>query len=184
MTNIRAKIRNLLGDNSASGSDIFTYGTSAVFSLSEANILSVVDVYRNDVASGVTHSYNSTTKKVTVTSSLTAGDTVQVDYTYYPNYSNNELTAYAQAALIHLSINNYFNFTYDSTNDQIYPIPEEKEENLIALVAGLLIDPGNRTIRLPDVTIGVPNDLPTDQKISRAIAMYKKDSHGYFDVIG
>jgi hypothetical protein len=183
MTEIRTKIRNLLGDKSTEGSDIFTYGTSSIFTLSEPNIISVTDVYRNDSVSTVTYSFNSASNKVTVTSGLTSGDTIQIDYTYYPNYSDNELTAYAQAALIHLSINNCGEFKYDTDDDDIYPLPSMAEENIIALITSILINPDNRNIRLPDITIGLPNDVPTDVKIAKTIARYKKDSHGVFDVI-
>lgn len=183
MDNIIAKTRNLINDNLATIEDFFTYGSSAIFTLTESNIGTITDVYVNDVASGVTHSYNSTTKKVTITSSLTSGDSIKVEYTAYQNYSDNEIKAYIQAALIHLSINNYYNFEYDSTTDEIYPTVEPKEENLIAIVTSLLINPDNRTIRLPDLTISLPSDLPTDQKISKTIARYKKDSHGVFSIL-
>ncbi|MBY9002228.1 MAG: hypothetical protein KGD64_15010, partial [Candidatus Heimdallarchaeota archaeon] len=35
--------------------------------------------------------YDSATNKVTITLGLTSGDTVQVEYTYYPNYSDTEI---------------------------------------------------------------------------------------------
>lgn len=183
MDEIRAKIRQLLNDNSTSGSDIFTYGSSAVFTLTESNIISVDEVYRNDVSSGVLHSYNSTTNKVTITSSLTSGDTIQIDYTYYPNYSTTELTNYIQSALVHLSINNYYTFTYDSTDDAIYPDISDKEKNLIALVTATIIEPDNKSIRLPDISISVPSDLPLDRKIGRIISTFKKDTHGIFGIL-
>lgn len=183
MTTIIAKVRNLIQDNSSSISDIFTYENSNIFTLTESNVITVDDVYRNDSISNVIHTYNSTTKKVTVSSSLTSGDTIKIEYTAYQNYSDTEIIGYIQSALIHLSINNYYNFEYDSTNNEIYPEPESKEKNLIAIIASLLINPDNRSIRLPDLTIGVPNDLPTDQKISKTIAIYKKDSHGIFSIL-
>jgi hypothetical protein len=183
MDSIILKVRYLIGDNLTTVDDVFTYDTSAIFTLSESNISTITDVYRNDISSGVTHTYSSTTKKVTVSSSLTAGDTIKIEYTCYQNYSDTELTAYIQAALIHLSINNYYNFEYDSATDAIYPTPESKEENLIALVTSILINPDNRSIRLPDLSIGVPNDLPTDQKISKTISKFKHDTHGVFDIL-
>lgn len=181
---ILTKIRNLRQDNLVSGTDIFTYANSSTFSLSEANISSVTDVYRNDVASGVSHTYSSTSNKVTITSALTVGDTVQVDYQYYEYNSDTELKAYIQAALTHIAINGYTTFEYDTTEDEVYPCPTEKEEYIIALIASILIDPDNRSIRLPDVSIGVPNDMPTDEKITRTIAKFKHGSHGIFDLLG
>lgn len=183
MDNIISKVRNLIGDTLTTISDVFTYDSSSIFTLTESNVGSIIDVYRNDSISNVTHTYSSITKKVTITSPLTGGDSINIEYTAYQNYSDTEITSYIQAALIHLSINNYYNFEYDSTTDEIYPTPESKEENLIAIVTSLLINPDNRTIRLPDLTINIPNDLPTDQKISKTIARYKKDSHGIFSLL-
>lgn len=183
MDNIILKVRNLLGDILTTVSDIFTYENSKVFSLTENNVGTIADVYVNDTISGVTHTYNSTSNKVTISSSLTSGDSIKIEYTCYQNYSDSEIKAYIQSALVHLCINNYYNFEYDTTTEEIYPVPEMREENLIAIVTSLLISPDNRGIRLPDLTISIPNDLPTDQKISKTIARYKKDSHGIFELL-
>ena len=182
MDSIRTKLRYLLNDNSTSGKDVFTYGSSTIFTLSESNVIAITDVYRNSVASGVTHTYDSTSNKVTITSSLTSGDTIEIDYTYYPNYSTTELTNYVQAALVHLSICNYYDFEYDSTDDAIYPTPTTKEENIISAIAELLIKPDNKSYKLPDITVNVPDDLPLHDKIRKLISVYKKDSSGLFFV--
>lgn len=184
MDEIRTLIRSLLGDNSVSSSYITTYETSNVFTLDESNVNSIIDVYVNDISSGITHSYSSTSNKVTITSSLTAGDTIQIDYTYYPNYSDTELTGYIQAALINIGLNNYYTFKYDSTTDAIYPEPSDKERNLIAVVTALIIDKPINALRLPDITINFPSDESLDTKISRAISKFKHNSHGIFDVVG
>jgi hypothetical protein len=183
MTDLITKIRYILNDNSTSGSDIFTYSSSKIFTLTESNVISVTDVQRNDVTSGVTHSYNATTNKVTISSSLTSGDIIQIDYTYYPNYSNSEILKYIQNALVQLSINNYGYFEYDTTTDDIYPTLSNREENLVATVTALLIEPDNRTIRLPDITIGIPSDVPTNIKIAKTISTFKHDSSGIFDIL-
>ena len=183
MDKIILKVRGLLGDFLTTVSDLFTYENSKIFSLTENNVGSVSEVYVNDEISNITHTYNPTSNKVTITSSLISGDAIKIDYTCYQNYSDTEILSYIQAALIHLAINNYASFEYDSTTDAIYPTPESKEENLIAIVTSLLINPDNRSIRLPDLTINIPNDIPTDQKISKTIARYKKDTHGIFTLL-
>ena len=184
VTTIKGKIRQLIEDNLVTEKDIFTYESSAIFSLSEDNVVSVTNVYKNSVelTSGQ-YSYDSTTNKVTISTSLTAGDTIEIDYTCYNNFSNTELTEYIQSALVHLSINNYYDFEYDSTDDAIYPEPEKREENLIARVASILIKPDNVSIRLPDLSINVPNDLPTNDKISKVICVFKKDTSGIWEVM-
>ena len=60
---------------------------------------------------------------------------------------------------------------------------ENREENLVATITALLINPDNRTIRLPDITINVPNDLPTNEKISKTIAGFKHDIHGILEIL-
>jgi hypothetical protein len=176
------KIRNLIGDTANTFIDIFTYDNSGVFTLTENNVVSLVDVYRNDVASAVIHSYNSAKRQVTISSSLVSGDTIKIEYTAYPNYSDTELIGFINSAIINLSTNNFYDFEYDTSTNEIYPEPTEREANLIAIIASLLIEPDNKTIRLPDITINAASDVPTNIKISQTIARFKKDTHGVFDI--
>jgi len=182
MTDLLNKIRFLTGDMATTGTDVYTYSNTSVFTLSEPNVVSVTDVYVNGVTSGVTHSYSSTTKKVTVSSAMTAGDTVEIEYTYYANYSDAELTSYMQAALVYLSVAGFL-FEYDSDDDDIYPQLTSKEENLIALVTSISLTPDNCNIRLPDVSIVSTSNLSPRDRINQVIALYKKDTHGIFDVM-
>lgn len=180
---IRTKIRNLLEDSSKTVKDIFTYESSSIFSLSESNVIAITTVFKNSVElADSLYSYDTDTNKVTISTSLTGGDTIEIDYTSYLNYSQTELTEYIQSALVHLSINNYYDFEYDVDDDAIYPDPEPREENLIAIVSSILISPDNKSIRLPDITINVPNDLPLNDKIGKTIAHFKKDTAGIFFV--
>jgi hypothetical protein len=184
VTTIKTRIRQMLGDFSSSTSDIFTYGSSSVFTLSESNVISITTVYNNDSTIGVVYSYSSTTNKVTITSSLTSGDIIQVDYTYYPNYSDSELLQYIQSTLIYLTINNYGEFEYDSADDAIYPDLEDREENLVAAVTAVLIEKPMDTLRLPDITINFPKNDPVDIKIKKLISSFKVDNRGLGEVIG
>jgi hypothetical protein len=183
LTNIESQVRYLIGDNSTSSDpDVFTYSTSSVFTLTEDNPISVSTVTVNDVDIGDSNwSFSATTNKVTITSSLSSGDTVEITYTYYPNYSSTEVQNYIRAALIHISANNYKDFKVEDST--IYPEPETREENLIAAITALLIEPDNKSYRLPDVSVSVPKDLPTHEKIRRTITVFKKNVHGLFDVI-
>jgi len=163
--------------------DINTYDTSSVFSLSETNVISVSEVLKNDVelTSGQ-WSYSSTTNKVTVSATLAVGDTIEIQYTYYPNYSSGEIQSYIRSALMYLSIANYFTYIVD-TDGEIYPELTSKEEDLVAMIASILIAPDNKTYRLPDMTINVPNALPTRDIINKTIAIFKRDTHGVFDIL-
>ena len=154
---------------------------SSVFTLTETNAISVTDVLVNDSSSGVTYTYSSSTNKVTISSSLTSGDTIEIQYTYYPNYSSTEIQNYIRAAAVHLSINKYYTFEIDSDGD-IYPAITECEKNLLAFIAAVLMEPNNKTYRLPDITIQVPNALSKEDMIRKAIAVFKTKSTGIFEL--
>ena len=189
LTDITTSVRYLLGDTAKSQipGDIFTYENSSVFTLSESNATAVSDVLVNDVSSGVVYAYTVATQKVTISSSLTSGDTVEIQYTYYPNYSATEINNYVYAAIVHLSTNRYYNFTIeepvgDGTNN-IYPDPTTSEKNLVSMVTSLLIEPDNKTLRLPDITINAPRDLPLHDKIRKTVMVFKHNTHGVFDIL-
>jgi len=182
LSDIETKVRCLIDDFSRSGKDVFTYDTSAIFTITEDNVVSVSTVYINSVEIGASeYSFDSDTNKLTISASLTAGDTVEIDYTYYSNYSSAEIQSYIHASLVHISANNYYDFKIE--NDVVYPEPDDREENLIALITALLIEPDNKSYSLPDMRVTVPSDLPTYNKIGKAIAIFKKNTHGLLDVI-
>ena len=184
ITTIKTKIRQIIDDNSTNETDIFTYENSKTFTLTESNALAITDVLVNGTSSNVIYTSTSTSpKKVIISSSLTAGDTVQIDYTCYRNYSETELLNYIQSALVHLSINNYNEFEYDATDDTIYPDLELAEENLVAIIAATLINPDNKSLRLPNISINVPTDYPVNMKIAKLIGTFKRDKTGIFDLL-
>lgn len=181
---IRTKIRAILNDNSTSGKDIFTYeGNSRSFSLSEDHVISVTAVYVNDVqvASSGNWSYSSSVNKLIFENSysFTVSDVIEVDCEYYKDYSNNELDGYIRASISYISIHRYK--TFEINDDDINPEPSEEEQNLIAVIASILIRPENKSYRLPDLTVTVPiGAMPTDEMIRRVIGSFKRNTHGVF----
>ena len=181
LDSLTSKVRYLIGDASTTYRDVFTYDTSSIFTLSESNGVSITSVLVNDVEIGTSeYSYSSTTNKVTITKSLVSGDTTEIRYTSYSNYSDTELKDYIQAALVHLSINNYFTFLV--RNSTILPEPTDNEENLIVAITAVLIDVPVRMKRLPDITITYPENLGKYDRIRQMIASFKRDVHGIFFV--
>ena len=181
---IRTLVRYVLNDFSISmiPGDIFTYVSSSVFTLSESNEIAVSSVLVSEVELGSGgYSYDTTTNKVTISSALTVGDTIEIQYTYYPNYSDGEIEGYIRAAIMHLSVNNYYHFEVE--DNTIYPDPNEAEKNLIAIIAGLIAEPNNYSMTLPDVKINMPKDLPLHDKISRVIAKAKHNTHGVMEIL-
>ena len=184
LTTLETLVRYILGDSekSMSPGDIFTYENSAVFTLTEPNVNSIIDVLVNDVSlTSGQFSYDATTNKLTITASLTSGDIVEVQYKYYPNYSTTEIQGYVHSALVHLSINNYY--TWEISDSTVYPDPAPNERNLIALVTATLIYPDNKSYSLPDIRINVPSDLPLHTKIQKIIAVAKRNDHGTFELL-
>jgi hypothetical protein len=182
LTTIRTLVRYLLNETSKSQvpGDIFPAGSSSVYTLTENNPIEIIDVFVNDSSSGVSYSFNSISNKVTITSDLVSDDTIEIQYTYYPNYSNTEIDNYIRSAIVHLSINNYYTFEIASEDGTIYPEPDENESNLIAFLTATLIEPNNQIYRLPDITVQIPNPLSKDDMIRKAIAIFKYQSHGVF----
>lgn len=179
LSSVESLTRYLIGDFSRTQKDFFTYNNDNVFTLTEDNPISVTTVLVNDseLASG-DWSFDSSTGKVTITASLNSGDTVEIQYTYYSNYSSTEVQSFIQAAIGHISTANYY--TWVVRNSTIYPEPNNKDQNLISMVASVLIEPDNKTLRLPDITINTPSDLPTHDKIRKVIAICKHNVHGIF----
>lgn len=183
LSEIETFVRQLLGDFSKSlvPGDVFTYGSSSIFTLTEDNPISISKVLINDIEIGDSeYSFDSTSNKVTITKSMVSGDSIEIQYTYYPNYSSTEIQNYIKAATIHISANNYATFVIE--NSILYPEPTREEENLIAMIAAVLIEPDNKSYSLPDINIKVPSDLPTNQKIKQLISTFKHNIHGKFFV--
>lgn len=182
LTTIETKVHNALADylKTQVPGDIFSYNTSLVFSLSESNVQSVTAVLVNDVELGSgSYSFDSDTEKVTLTGSYTVGDTIEIRYTYY-NYSTNEINSAIRAALFHLSNNQYY--TFSEVSGEIYPDPEENEENLIAMIAAIIINPPVRILRLPDINIDYAEKMSTQEKIAYTIANFQRSKKGRFDI--
>jgi hypothetical protein len=185
-TNIVSKLRNLLQENYETVKDIFTFSSSRIFTLSEDKVGSIIAVLKNDneVSESGNWSYSTTTNKLTFESgySLTAGDTIEIQYTAYPNYSDSELQSFVKAAIVKISVLTYK--TFEINDDDINPEPAEDEENLIAEVASIIIKPDNKSYRLPDLTITQPiSSIGTDELIRKAVATFKRNTHGVFTVI-
>ncbi len=184
LTNVETLVRYLLDETSKNQipGDIFEYNTSGVFTLTEINPIALIDVFVNDSTSGISSTLNTSTNKVTVTdATFASGDTVEIQYTYYPNYSATEIQNYVRAAIAHLSISGYYTFEV-GTDDVIYPEPDENEKNLISFITAILIEPNNQIYRLPDITVQIPNPLSKYDMIRKAIAIFKHNTHGIFEI--
>lgn len=190
ITEITSLVRSITQEFSQKNRDVFIYEGNRVLELGDINVVApLTSVSKNNVEIGASGnwSYSSTTNKLTIASgvSLTVGDVITVDYNYYPNFSDTEIKEYIKSALAHISLNGYSSFIYDSDLNVINPETSVKQGHLIAMVTAILMKPNNKTYRLPDITIQVPaSTLSTDEMIRKTIAVFKRNSHGVFSIIG
>jgi len=180
LSNIESVVRVLIEDSEEINIDIFTFKASTVFTLTEVNVNTITNVFVNDVLTAL-FAFDSTTNKINITESLTEGDTVEVRYTHFPDYSDTEIDKFIESALVHISTNKFKDFVLVSGGD-IWPEPNIDEKNLIAMVTSVIIKPDNKTLRLPDITIMAPKDLPVHMKIAKIIGIFKSAKTGTFTI--
>lgn len=174
MQTIIRKIRDLLNDNYDTQSDLFTYYASKIFTLTQPNALSTsIIVYKNGVVwANTNYSFNSITNKLTVTGTIVSGNTLEIFYSTYKRYSDNVLSGYIGAALTHLSVEQYKTFTI--TSSIIFPTPSACEENLIALIASILIIGTITSYKTPELTITFAETDSVSNKIQKTIRNFNK----------
>lgn len=189
MTEIIAKIRNILNENAKTVRDIFKVENISLkaFTLGDLNAISVTSVLINgvEVAESGNWSFSTSTNKLTFESdyTLVVDDIIEVVYSAYPDYSDVEIKGFIKAAIMHMSANHYITFEVDAS-DNIQPEPTEKQKNQIAILGSILIKPDNKTIRTPDLTVIVPAfTRPTEELIRQTISIFKKDVHGIFTIL-
>jgi hypothetical protein len=119
------------------------------------------------------YSYSSTTGKLTISGNLTAGDSLEIIYSYYNKYSDTELQGFIKASITRLSVEKYGTFSVKSDN-VIFPTPIEAEENLIAFVAAILIKGDVISYRTPELTINFERGDNKDVKIKKCVRQFQK----------
>jgi len=176
MTTIIEKTRNVLNDNlTTTGRDVFTYYSSKIFTITESNISSAtLVVYKNGVVwANTNYSYSSVSGKLTVTGTLTSGNSLECLYSYYNKYSDSELQGYIKAAVSYLSVYKYKTFNVKSDNI-VFPTPTELEENLLAIVASIIVGGDIRSYRTPEFTITFNETESKEKRIKKTISQFKK----------
>ena len=174
LNNVRIKVRALVGDLEKLDFEVFTYTNFSIFTLSESNIVSIVEVSKNSSVLGSgDYSYDSITNKLTITASLIQGDIITVNYTY-TKYSDTELTEYVRAAIVWISVFGYKETDYEIENDGFYPTPDNKSLDLFALISSILIKPSWNSYRLPNLTVTYNNRLSKEEKIEKLITRFNR----------
>jgi len=173
ISRITNKIRGLVDDLSQSTTETFTYSSSSVFTLGETGI-SITSVEINGTETSG-YSFSTTTNKITISATLATDDVITVKYTFYAQYTNNQIYDYIDAALVYLSTYDINDFRFvDDTS--FHPYPTEKEENLIALITAILIKPNYSQYRTATVNVTYPRTKSKEEKIQDALGYYKHNS--------
>ena len=171
---IRTKLRGLIGDLEKSTSQAFTYSSSKLFTLTEPNANSITKVTVNgeELGSGQSYTFDSSTNIVTFVGDLEENDIVQVYFKYY-DYSDTELDGNISSALVWLSVLHYRDFELE--DEKITPTPQNRETDLIALVASILMKPNYSRYSLPNLTVTCPETMDKDTKIKKIVTVYKRN---------
>ena len=174
ISELRGKTRALVEDFSKKGNEAFIYNTGdQVFPLAEDYPSNITSVSKNGTALGSgEYSFDSDTNEVTVTASLSSGDAITVKYTYY-KYSNTEIDEYIRGALVWISSRSICETDYKIETGDIYPTPDNKTEDLIAIIASILIKPNYTEYRLPNITIRTPETMSKEEKILKFIDRFQ-----------
>ena len=178
---IRKKIRNVLQDNSRSTFETFTATDSLSFDIAQENVMGVTSVTVNGTS---TIGYSYANQKVDIESGGCSANDIVIVYYSYHRWSDTELDSYILSALYYLDCYSYpKSFVAESGNSGIFPIPTKPEQNLIAAIASILINPNMSSYRTSSVYISYPNKVSKEEKIEKLIARFKMDREGIGDVI-
>jgi len=176
---IRTKVRALIEDFSKKDFEVFEYTSVNIFTIAQSNI-TITQVLLNGIVTS-DYTFDSTTNKITMTGSgIASTDKIEVDYTYN-EYSDSEITEYVRAALVWISIFSYNEGDYEIEID-IYPTPSNETEDLISLIASILIKPDYSEKRLPNLTVKYPRTMTKEEVIEKLIIRFNRGL-GVTDVI-
>jgi len=173
ISELRTKTRALVTDFSKTGVETFVYSSGdSAFTLQESYPETITSVTKNGVALGSgEYSFDTDTNELTITDALSAGDIIICSYTYY-KYSNNEIDEYIRGALAWISVYSSCDSDFELEDEDIFPTPASKEEDLIAIISSILIKPNYSEYRLPNLTVKYPRTTSKDEKIKRLIERF------------
>jgi len=178
LNNLRDKIRALVSDISKSDFETFIYSTTPTFTIGQKNIIKTQVLLDGVITEDYT--FDEDTNKITVTASgLDTSSVIEVNYTYY-KYSDTELDEYIKASLVWISVYSHDEKDYEYEVESggegtVVPTPENRTNDLIAIVASILIKPNYSQYSLPNVKVVYPEKLTKEEKIEKLVTKF---NHG------
>lgn len=174
LAELYGKIRALIGDAPAKTSfEIFEYTTTNIFTIAAQNI-TLIKVLINNVETS-NYSFDPITNKITVTASgLASTDKIEVDFTYF-TYSDSELKEWIRASLTWISIYAKDEKDYEIEASGIFPTPSNAMEDLIAIIASILIKPNISRKSLPGgLTVVYPKTMTKEKVIESLVIRFNQ----------
>lgn len=186
MESLLKKIRALIEDFERRDSEIFEYLVSPTFIIGQENI-EILRVIHNDQDLGSEQwQFDKETNELTIIEEsgleLKSGDKIKVLFNYY-NFSETELKGYIQSALVRINMYSDKCNKYEVVNGTMFPTPNDDIENLIAFIAGIIINPNYSQYKLPNHTVVYAGrNISKEEKIKRLIKQ-SEISGGIFGII-
>lgn len=184
LSQLRTKIKAVIKDNSKTGTETYT-ASGRSFTITQTNATSVTSVTVNGTVLAINkYDYILDSQIVTIAvNSVKDEDAVIINYVY-TKYSITELNDYIRSTLIFMDCYTYpIHFDIESGDTEIYPIPTVKEQNLIIMIACILIQPDYAQYSVPGITIRYPRTLTKERRIELLVAKFKRDTGGIVGVI-
>lgn len=184
LSKLRQKIRALVEDWNQTDTETFSYDANSVnptiFQLEEKNTSAITKVLKNgeDITNSATIDLDtdSSPPQVTITlgsgDSWTDGDEINISYTF-TDYSDTELTEYIRGALVYYSIYAHQDEDYELETNGIYPTPNNRTTDLIAMIAGVIIRPDWTQYDLPTIRVKFSDRMEKDEKIKHLCANFE-----------
>jgi len=182
---ILSKIRSIIQGSSKSTYESFTATSSKTFPVAQDNVEEITQITVNGTAiTESDYSYDENSQTVTINAGKVSSGDVVIIYFDYTRYSDTELIDYIESALIYMDSYSYpIHFDIGSGDTEIFPIPKQKEQNLISMIASIIIQPDFSEYRTSSVVVRYPRQLDKENRIERLIAHFKMSREGISGVI-
>jgi len=185
ITKLLTKLRVILQDNSQSSFESFTATASRTFTITQDNVVEITEVTVAGTAiASSEYSYNSGSQTITIDEGKVSVNDSVIIYFDYTKYSDTVLTDYLRSALSYMDVYTYpISFIIESNDGDVFPIPNVKEQNLISMVASILVKPDYSEYRTSTILIRYPRTKTKEEKIEQLISRFKFSKEGYSGVI-
>ena len=182
-TKIIVKIRSLIEDTSQSTYQTYTASSGRTFTIAQENTSAVTSVTVSGTALDPNdYSYDSDSQIVIIDEDKVVSGNAVVIYFIYNSYSDIELLGFIDSALFFMDGEKY-NPSFQRNDTDLIPIPNNREQSLIVLIARILINPNYNEYRLPNLTVRYPRNISKDEKIKKLINRFKKSKEGITGII-